>query len=118
MTDPAKDAKKARKADAKKEKKRVKADAKRQTHLSATAPSQTPTPTHTDVETDGKTPAIRAAEAAERQVALQKLRVIIALATMLVAAATLIYATRDRNTNIQSDDPTTTDTRPIENGND
>jgi hypothetical protein len=99
MADPKDDAK-AEKEAAKAAKKAAKAQAKLQKKAAeGGGPEPTPTvqgaPVAQDVPGDGKlTPAERSAIAAERQVALQRFRVLFALMMLLVAAATFIATVR------------------------
>ena len=99
MADPKDDAKAEKKA-AKAAKKAAKAQAKLQKKLAeGGGPEPTPTaqgaPVAQGAPGDGKlTPAERSAIAAERQVALQRFRVLFALMMFLVAAATLIATVR------------------------
>ncbi|RME38326.1 MAG: hypothetical protein D6788_07695 [Planctomycetota bacterium] len=81
MTDP-----KEAKRQAKAAKKAAKAEYKRRKKLGRLEPAQSSPPS----SSSGRTPAERAAEAAEKQVALHRYRVFLALITALVTLATFL----------------------------
>lgn len=78
-------------------KKAAKAEVKRQKKLKpdgtvSAAAGAPPAASTTVPESSGPSPSERSAEAAERQVGLQRWRVTIAIITLLVALASLVYA--------------------------
>ena len=109
--DKAKAGKKATKAAIKQQKKSAGPPG---THASIDDQPSRPEATSTQGNAALPTPAERSAFAAERQVRLQKLRVLLALAALLVAIGTFLLTTKPWKTDSDAAQPdAATTTRPI-----